>query len=174
MLRQKFFLIIQFYTGLGLQKHLVVRLIFVTQISDPLKFVGLLFVVSTGRKRFIFINMTLGVKISVQYYILYFWQSVKNGNVNEKHVFNFVLNVCIISSVGLVLIYIYTCIYFQTGGLLWRLNFLKIQSLIQVPKFISTFFSATIGRLFGVERAIVQDTSHIGATKGRRISVSLK
>ncbi|XP_052215715.1 ubiquitin-associated domain-containing protein 2-like isoform X2 [Dreissena polymorpha] len=52
-----------------------------------------------------------------------------------------------------------------TGGLLWRLNFLKIQSLVRVPKFIATFCSATIGRLFGVERGIVQDTSHIGATR---------
>ena len=55
-------------------------------------------------------------------------------------------------------------IQFQLAGVLWRVNFLKIQTLIHVPKFVSKLFSATLGRLLDTSDPVGQNLKTFGAT----------
>lgn len=50
------------------------------------------------------------------------------------------------------------------SGILWRVNFVKIQSIIQVPNFVSKLFSATLGRLLDTNNPVEQDLKSFGAT----------
>ena len=53
---------------------------------------------------------------------------------------------------------------FQVAGILWRVNFLKIQTFIQVPKFVSKLFSSTLGRLLDTSEQVDQNLQTFGAT----------
>ncbi|XP_052784200.1 ubiquitin-associated domain-containing protein 2-like [Mya arenaria] len=50
------------------------------------------------------------------------------------------------------------------GGILWRCNLCKIQSLVKIPGFIGRFCQATFGRLLGEGENTHMDTTQIGAT----------
>ncbi|KAL8588268.1 hypothetical protein ACOMHN_008571 [Nucella lapillus] len=55
------------------------------------------------------------------------------------------------------------CLHGQTAGLLWQQNFLKIQSLVFVPRFVSRTFDGLFGRWLRSGRPRTLD-SPLGAT----------